>query len=602
MVGTAGLPDTYNSNTVASGRDDDIRSTVGSEISAPKFVDNTIYHAVYSRGTDATTGRYMQLSRPKTTDFQVTHDRTYDIIEEESSVILKHSATAGVNENITPFFSETSLTTGTTPPLFLFAKGGRMIPDTATTLAEGSRLDFRNLKGLPPSGVSSDFITGAKVHAGQIVDVGLRTSDLVMSLFKEKTHSLNSVGVGRPFAGPRTEEITTYKGANLAHHSTRFLSKNFISTSVPDAIRFVGRHDNYFLYYDRFGNFIYASDGFSNVDKKIDPLISANVESDTVLDSANKVTVRGKVVAANNNNKATVNDVELQKRDGMVKHTRIFDPVATTLNAARRSANQYLRLNRKAQGVVKSKNHQMAWELYPGDIIKYKSPIDGGLSRKAVLEVSHSLHDMSSDFQLISYESGIERVMQDHSSQIVDEEEAVSSDKVKRLDMGGGDRVLLRIKGGFYTRGVSSKLNRVNSDPSDYNLTDTDNDIHSGFLVGHRNYDGGNAAGRSAVGTGLTPRLTGATYSSANTGTITVSSTAGFPDTGYLVINENVLRNQRFVKYESKATSTTFTGITVQAPSNASIPASPDLLDVRLLRSRGHEMRTVKGLTLRRLL
>ena len=597
MVGTAVFPVTYNSNTVASGRDDDVRSTVGSEISTPKFVDNTIHHAVYSRGTDATTGRYMQLSRPKTTDFQVTHERTYDIIEEESSVILKHSAIAGVDEGITPFFSETSLTTGTTPPLFLFTKGGRMIPDTVTTVAKGSRLDFRNLKGLPPSGVSSSFITGAKVHAGQIVDVGLRTSDLVMSLFKEKTHSLNSVGVGRPFAGPRTEEISTYKGANLAHHSTKFLSKNFISTTVPDAVRFLGRHDNYFLYYDRFGNFIYIPDGFSNVDKKIDPLISSNVETDTVLDSANRVTVRGKIVSANNNNKATVDDVELQKRDGMVKHTSIFDPIANTLMAARRSANQYLRLNRKAQGVVKSKNHQMAWELYPGDIINYKSPIDGGLSRKAVLEVEHSLHDMSSDFQLISYETGIERVMQDHSSQINDEEESVSSDKVKRLDMGGGDRALLKIRGGFYTRGVSSLLSRLNSDPSDYNLNDIGNDIHSGFLIGHRNYDLGNASGRSAIGVGLTPRLTGGTYSN---GTITVSSTTGFPDTGYLIIVDSTpqpFRNQRMAQYTGK-TGTTFTGVTVQAPNGAIIPASG--LSIRLFRSRGHEMRTVKGLTLGR--
>ena len=581
MVGTASFPVPGSQNTVPGGRDDDIRSSVGSKVSTAKFVDNTVHHAVYKRSSN-TTGQYMTVDRPTNTDFQVTSERAYDIIEEESSVILNHSLAAGVKSDIAPFFLDRKPITSVTPPLLLMSRSGKMIPDTVTTMSKGSRLDFRNLKGLTPSGISEEFTTGTSVHAGQIVDVGMRTSDLVMKLFNGKNHSLNSISVGRPFAGPRTEEVTTYKGASLAKHSHRFLSKNFISTTIPDAARFISRHDNYHIFFDRYGNFIYAPDGFSNIDKQIDPLIASNVEADSVVDVANSVSVKGKVVADNDNNRVTVNDVEMQKRDGIVKTMSVFDPAATTLTASRRSANQLLRLNRKAQGVVKSKGHQMAWDLYPSDIIDYRSPIDGGVSKKAVLEVEHNLETMSSNFQLLSYESGIERVLIDHNSRIDDEEPTVPNDKVKILEMGSGDRAMFRVRGRMSTRNISSILQRINSDP--YTLANTGNDIHSGFLIGHRNYDTGNGAGRGAIGTGLAPRLTGGTH---NSGTITVSSTTGFPSAGHLIVNEAI-----HVRYTGK-TGTTFTGVTVQAPSGASVPASG--LSVRLFRSRGHEMRTVKN-------
>ena len=585
--GIAVFPAPGSQNTVPGGRDDDVRSSIGSKVSAAKFVDNTIHHALYKRSND-TTGQYMTVSRPTSTDFQVTSERAYDITEEERSVILNHTSAVGVKSNISPFFSDTRLLTGVNPPIFLISKSGRLAPDTVTTVDKGSRLDFRNLRGRTPSQVSEYFRTGNTIHAGQIVNVGMRTSDLVMKLFEGKNHSLNSISVGRPFAGPRTEEVTTYKGGSLAKHSHRFLSKNFISTTIPDATRFIGRHDNYYLYFDRFGNFIYAPDGFSNVDKQIDPLIASNVEKDSVVDVANSVLVKGKVVADNDNNSVTVNDIEMQKRDGVVKTMRVFDPAATTVIAARRSANQLLRLNRKAQGAIKSKGHQMAWELYPSDIIEYRSPIDGGTSRKAILEVEHNLEIMSSDFQLLSYESGIERVLVDHSSRIDDEKPTVANDKVKELNMGSGGRALFRVTGRMFTRNISSILQRTNSDP--YTLANAGNDIHSGFLIGHRNYDTGNATGRSALGTGLTPRLTGGSFTGS---TLTVSSTTGFPSAGHLIIGLVTTGNDIIhVQYTGKS-NTTFTGVTVQAPSEATIPGSG--LTVRLFRTRGHEMRTVKG-------
>ena len=588
MSGDASFPEIDDTaSTVNGGHDDDVKSTVGSRVSAAKFVDNSIHHATYEISTHSS-GRYMTVGRPSSSDFQATHERLYDFEEEGESLLLTHTTAPGVKDSVPVFFTDTRLETGTIAPLTLFAGSKKINPHSITTADKGSRVNLRNLKGktLSQLGLTS---SNTNLKAGQIVDVGLRTTDLVMRLFRGKTHSLNSISVGRPFSGPRTEEVTTYKGANLGQHSRRFLSANFISSTIPNTLRFVARHDNYTIYHDRFGNFIYAKEGFRIVDKEIDPIMSSNVSEDKVVDVANRVIVKGKKVAINDNNEVIVDDAELQKEQGVIKTAKVNDPLATTVTSARRSANQYLRLNRKAQGAILSKKHPSAWELYPGEIINYRDPISNTLTRRAIIEVEHSLHDSLSDFQLISYESGIERILLDYGSQLQSQSGDVIFDKMTRLTLGGGGRTNFNIHGSMMVKSIATKMARINSDPSGITLSNTGNDTHSGFLIGHRNYSSGDGAGRSAVGTGLTSRLTGGSH---NSGTITVSSTTGFPSAGYLIINEAI-----HVQYTGK-TGTTFTGVTVQAPSGASVPASG--LSVRLFRTRGHEMRTVKSTGQRR--
>ena len=271
------------------------------------------------------------------------------------------------------------------------------------------------------------------------------------------------------------------------------------------------------------------------------------------------------------------------------------DPLASTVTSARRSANQYLRLNRKAQGAILSKKHGSAWELYPGEIIRYKSPIDNTTTRRAIVEVEHSLHDSLSDFQLVSYESGIERILLDYGSQLKNQSGDVIFDKMNRLTLGGGGRTNFNIRGSVIVKSIATKMARINSDPSDITLVDSGTDVHSGFLIGHRNYDTGSGTGRSALGTGLTPRLTGGSFTGS---TLTVSSTTGFPSAGHLIIGLVTTGNDIIhVQYTGKS-NTTFTGVTVQAPSGATIPGSG--LTVRLFRTRGHEMRTVKSTGQRR--
>jgi len=114
--------------------------------------------------------------------------------------------------------------------------------------------------------------------------------------------------------------------------------------------------------------------------------------------------------------------------------------------------------------------------------------------------------------------------------------------------------------------------------------TNTYPDIHAGILLGHRNANYG--PGRSALGFGITRRLSG----SHAAGAITVTATTGFPNSGHLILDD-----QSFVSY-SGTTATTFTGVTLV--SGASIPGS--ISELRLLRPRAHEMRVTKGRKSRR--
>jgi len=598
MVGDANFPEPGSATDVSSGRDDDVRSAVGSEVSAAKFVDNTIHHAVYERTTNVTTGQYMSVSRPTHTDFQVTHEKAYDFVEADTSLLLSHTTAPGVKDDVPPFFNDTKLVTDTIPPMLLIAEDNLIKPHSITTASKGSLVNLRNMEGrtLEDLGMVTESNT---VKAGHIVDVGLRTTDLAMRLFRGKTHGLNSISISAPISGTTTEGVSTYRGANMVRHSNRFLSDNLRGVPISDILRLVARYDNYALVCDRYGNFIYAADGFSNKDRKIRDITSQSVSKEKVIDAANRVIVGGNSKALNDDIQAFVDDVELQKRDGVVKTMRVVDPTANSRSAARRSAAQLLRLNKKAQDAVKSKDLMSIWDLYPGDIIEYTSLLhnSGQTSRTAIIEILHNLSLNRSDITLLSYELGIEKVLMDLSELKTSSDNITGADiDVPHLDYSAVGSFTIKGRVTMEIRSIAANLPRVRSVPvagvdSTLILSNSGTDKHSGFLIGHRKYSEGEDSGRGAIGIGLTPRLTGGTYDSPVIGDV---DTTGFPSSGDLILNDI-----SHVAYTGK-TSTTFTGVSLQA--GAAIPTGTGALSIRLLRDRGHEIRNPKGRRIRRML
>ena len=583
---------------VNAGRDDDIRGTVGSKISAASFVDNTIHHAVYEKSIDTLTGRHLSLSRPKSSDFQVTLGKQYDFSEANASVLLTHTEAQGVNSESPVFYNDSKLLTGATAPIMLFGGNDTILPESVTTGAKNTEVTLRNMKGedLATLGLESSV---SSFLGGQTVNVGLRTSDIVMRLFRDKTHSINSISVGRPYAGPRLGTSTTNKGSSLFNHSMNFLSRDFRSLNIPNAARFVARHDGYALYMDRFGNFIYANNGFSQTDRTVENLLANNVISDPIRDAANRVVVRGKSIALNNDNEAHVDDVEMQKKDGVVKSVEHIDPTANTRFAARQSANRILKMNRRAQQSITSKDHIQAWDLQPGDVIDYV-PYDSKQSiRTAVIEIEHSMSNAQSSLHLLAYELGIEDVVNKNvvTDETLNEEAAVTFDnQIAKLEMSSVGKTNINIRGILKHRVVSTSLPRVHSSVSGITLSNAGEERHSGFMIGHRHNDMMNYSGRSAIGTGLTLRLSGGT-SDMSAGIIGVSSTTGFPSSGHLIIEDDSASLSVQVSYGGK-TSTTFTEVRMVAPIGASISTSG--LRVRLHRTRGHEMRNIKSTPIRR--
>jgi hypothetical protein len=362
--------------------------------------------------------------------------------------------------------------------------------------------------------------------------------------------------------------------------SALFVAKNFNSLVLPSAIRSVARHDHFIIYYDRFGNFLYAPKVFQVKDRVLGLQRGVGETSiSPVTDVANRVTVKGRGVALNDVISVQVDDAELQKKHGSIKQISTFDPTANNESSARKSANQALRLNRKAQGGLMSNRHTLSWDLEPGDIVEYNSPV--GSVRQALIEANHSSTG-ESNFQMISYEAGLEAVLTgigDSGDVEAEEDEVDRTFQIVRVNKSGVGDSQLRVKGSLSVRPVITTLARTKT-----SAANTYPNIHGGVLLAHRT--AGYGGGRSALGFGITPRING-THSG---GTITVTSTDGFADSGHLILD-----NQSFVSYSGR-TATTFTGATLV--SGAAIP-SP-IGEIRMLRPRAHEMRTVKGKKIRR--
>ena len=213
---------TYASNT--AGRADDVRTEVGATIETPTFVDNAIHHARYEQLRDLQ-GRQLKVSAPLQNDFQMTHPRRYQIIEEESTLRLTHADKQGVKDDGAIYFNGAQMTTGSTPPLLTFGadvdSAFRLRTSKVEAAEKGTRFHLFNLKGRSLEDLEMDS-EETHFRLGQTVNVGLRTTDLIQYLVKDKMQGFNSISTGLPYTGTRLGDTQTYQGA-IANHSMEFL-------------------------------------------------------------------------------------------------------------------------------------------------------------------------------------------------------------------------------------------------------------------------------------------------------------------------------------------------------------------------------------------
>ena len=589
---TYSIPAPTNATYVArsKGRSDNIHTVIGSLIEEPKFVDNAIHHAIYETSSVGDTSmRGVKIKKPQSADFIMTHERKYRYAEEDSSLRLSHT-----NRDNTPFFNGQLLNEDATiaPLLFDVANTSLRLKTHRVINTEfGARMILTNMQGK----TLESYGMGETTHfyMGQVMSVGLRTTDLIQKLFKNSLHGLNSVTLSLPIK-PSMITNTSLK----SNHSKTFLAKDFYSSSIPAAVRAVARHDHYSLFHDRFGNFIYAPKMFKVVDREIGQKRGAGgVISDPITEAANRIMLEGKSQAVNDTIEVIIDDAESQKKEGVIRQMRISDPTVTNPMAARKTANQYLRLNRKAQGVIKSDQHARSWDLEPGEVVKYDAPSVDIAVNKAIIELKHESTGESS-FQLASYESGLEGVINafaDNKDLAGENKDVDRTNQIITLEKTGIGRTQFKVKAAMITRTLSVNTPRLATDVTITHANTTPN-IHAGFIVGHRHADM-TGSSRGAIGSGYSKRISGVYAVILGVPTITVAANAtdGFPSAGQLTLNYIVTSTYSVatVSYTAK-TATTFTGVAIVAPSGGTIPAT--ISEIKLLRPRGHEIRTTKTL------
>lgn len=581
------IPSATNATYVArpTGRSDAVHDEVGSFIQMPAFVDNAVHHARYEASSIGDVNdRTSIIKKPLSNDFAMTHERRYTYAEEESALRLSH-----VDRDTQPYYNGALMTTTSTlPPLLLDAEdaGNRLAPERIVDTEYGSRLILKNMRGK----TLEDFKMGQTTHfrLAHMISVGLRTTDLVERLFTNSLHGLNSVSIGLPMNAANNSP-------SRLKHSRTFLAKDFYDTAIPAAIRAVARHDHYSLFHDRFGNFIYAPKMFKVIDREIGQKRGAGaVSSDPITEAANRIMLQGKPQALNDEISIIVDDAEAQKKEGVIRQMRVRDSTATNITKGRRSANQFLRLNRKAQGAIKTDQHARSWDLEPGEVVDFKAPSSDVNTKKAIIELTHESIGESA-FQLASYESGLEGVINAFADDADADSEAKAPDRsnqIQVIEKSGVGRAQFKTIGAVSTRTVSATTARIKTDATITHANLAPN-VHSGFLIGHRHADM-TGASRGAIGSGFSKRTSG-TFT-GTTITVAANETDPFPSAGYLTlifIDATPTYSVATVAYTGK-TATTFTGVSIVAPSGGTIPAT--ISEIKLLRPRAHEMRTVKTL------
>ena len=389
---------------LATGRADATQNAIMKVVRKPKFVDNGVRHGEYTKQQSG-----FLVKAPTSSDFMPTHDRKYSLIEEEDTIRLLHNTSVGHRYTGDIFVNEekvSKVTDATLPPLIIGADNPdqALVPASIEASNKGSRYRLGNLKG---SELKQIGFTDKKVRIGQKANVGLRTTDLVGRLAKASTNSLNGLSIKNP--------------------SGTFVAQDFYGVDGVSAMRFLAKHDGYNVSTDQFGNLHYSHQQKHGREHIVTQTMvsEGSIESEGK-STLNRVVVRGKVRANNDQNVVQVDDFGPQKDTVNEIPGGIYAPTAVTKASAKAIGRRLLSMAKKAEGNEKLKGTLMSSRVQPGDVISYETITDS--ERKIVLSTRHYLTQRKSDIDINSVDGSIEDILQrfqevDISSSTRDNEE-----------------------------------------------------------------------------------------------------------------------------------------------------------------------------------
>ena len=226
---------------------------------------------------------------------------------------------------------------------------------------------------------------------------------MAIRLGRDVADTLTSVNIALP-------RSPTNSGKDRRRHSTRFVAADFFGINLVTALRFLGRHDNRIVYFERFGNLLYVPFNFGESGRFVDHNArSGPATTNPIENSTNKVIVEGIALSVNDLAYAEVNDAERQSgRGGDVQQDpqSVVDFTVRNNEGARRVARSILKANNLLAGSKTSAGHPQSWDLRPGKIIEYEN-----VSR-ILTEVRHNLSKNTADLVFLTVDTGIEGVLQ----------------------------------------------------------------------------------------------------------------------------------------------------------------------------------------------
>tara|TARA_R110002110_G_scaffold31776_5_gene111376 strand:+ start:712 stop:2382 length:1671 start_codon:yes stop_codon:yes gene_type:complete len=388
-------------NTI-TGRFNASQTPVMKRIRKPKFVDNGVRHGEYTKQQSG-----FLVKAPTSSDFMPTHDRRYALIEEEDTIRLSHNASDGHRYTGSIFLDKDRVSTDSNlPPLIIGADNPdqALVPASIEASAKGTRYRLGNLKGRELKQIG---FTDKVVRIAQKANVGLRTTDLVSRIAKSSTSSINGLTIKNP--------------------SGTFVAQDFYGVDGVSAIRFLAKHDGYNASTDQFGNIHYSHQKKHGREHRItNTMVSEGSVKSSGKSTLNRVVVRGKVRANNDQNVVQIDDFGPQK--DMVNEIPggVYAPTAITKASAKMIGRRLLSMAKKAEGNEKLKGVLMSSRVQPGDVVSYDTLTSS--ERKIVLSTRHYLTGRKSDIDINSVEGSIEDILQrfqevDISSSTGDNEE-----------------------------------------------------------------------------------------------------------------------------------------------------------------------------------
>ena len=371
---------------LATGRADAAQNTVMKKIRKPRFVDNAVRHAQYTKVKAG-----FAANKPTKTDFIPTPERRYKLIEEEDTIRLLHNPTDSMTYEGSLFYDGDKVTaTSTLPALAVGSENHAqaLVMSEIKTSTKGNRYGIENLKGRKLHDIG---FTDKTIRFAQKVGVGLRTSDLAIKLGNTSQSSINGLKVKRP--------------------SGTFVAQDFYGIDSLTAIRFLAKHDFYSPRSDRFGNLVYSPQ--TQIEREhllTENRVSGGTSENNNSALPNRVVVRGKSRANNDKNVVQVDDFGTQGDSVNEVPGGIYAPTALTKASARRIGQNMLRMSKKANDSKILVDVLEGSHIQPGDLVSYQSRTDN--NKQIVLSGNYDLINRKSDLHINSVDGTLEDVLQ----------------------------------------------------------------------------------------------------------------------------------------------------------------------------------------------